>query len=169
MLLRGFSLRYIAKINISEQSGCPKVDKNRVEKKRRNNKIQTTDKTPKMRGQGPHADHWLTLVWAQGSLGDAHDQRKTFNIRSKLIISQRLWAEGPANLIAPRIPLGRSAFSRSVVWRFGWSEGRLVDGSVDRLMGLCSHLFLVILMICGHLLLQFFVILGHMCNAFWLF
>ena len=52
-------------------------------------------------------------------------------------------------------------------WRFGWSEGRLVDGSVDRLMGLCSHVFLVILMICGHLLLMFFVTLGQILEAFW--
>ena len=35
------------------------------------------------------------------------------------------------NSIAPRIPPGRSAFSRSVGWRLGWPEGRLVDGSVD--------------------------------------
>ena len=37
-----------------------------------------------------------------------------------------------------------------------------MDGSVDRLMGLCSHLFLVILMICGHLLLMFRLTLGHL-------
>ena len=70
--------------------------------------------------------------------------------------------------IAPRIPPGRSAFNRSVGWRLGWSEGRLVDGSVDGLMGLCSHLFLIILMICGHLLLMFFAIVGHILYAFWL-
>ena len=51
-------------------------------------------------------------------------------------------------------------------WRFGWSEGRLVDGSVDRLMGVCSHLFLVILMICGHSLLLFFVPMGSIFDAF---
>ena len=51
-------------------------------------------------------------------------------------------------------------------WRLGWAEGRLVDGSVDRLMGLCSHLFLVILMIRGQILLLFFVILGPMVDAF---
>ena len=51
-------------------------------------------------------------------------------------------------------------------WRLGWSEGRLVDGSVDRLMGLCSHLFLVILMICGHILLLFFVVLGFVFDVF---
>ena len=66
-------------------------------KKQKNKKTQTTEKTPKMRGHGPHGDHWVTLVWARGSLGHDHDQRKTFNIRSKLVISQRLWAEGPAN------------------------------------------------------------------------
>ena len=46
-------------------------------------------------------------------------------------------------------------------WRLGWAEDWLVDGSINGLMGLCSHLFLVILMICGHLLLMFFVILEH--------
>ena len=91
-------------------------------------------------------------------------------------IERAMSAGGPANLlvhgapiiysIAPRIPPGRSAFSRSVGWGLGWSEGRLVDGSVDRLMGLCSHLFLVILVICGHILLLFFVMLGHIFDAF---
>ena len=68
--------------------------------------------------------------------------------------------------IAPRIPPGRSAFSRSVGWRLGWAEGWLVDGSVDRLMGLCRHLLVVILMSCGPILSQFFVILGPIFDAF---
>ena len=50
-------------------------------------------------------------------------------------------------------------------WRLGWSEGWLVDGSVDRLMGLCRHLLVVILMI-GPILLQFLVILGPIFAAF---
>ena len=33
-------------------------------------------------------------------------------------------------------------------------------------MGLCSHLFLIILMICGHLLLMFFLRLGQILYAF---
>ena len=44
--------------------------------------------------------------------------------------------------------------------------GRLVDGSVDRLIGLYSHLLLVILMICEHVLLRFFVIRGPKFDSF---
>jgi len=90
----------------SEQSGCPKVDTNRVDKKQ---KSRSPRKTPKWRGPRGHGDHWLTLVWPQGSLG-----------RDKSTRSQRIQAlKKEADYLTT--PLGRmpGEFSVGLKWFVG--------------------------------------------------